>query len=45
MSKREHWDAVYSRKAPDSVSWFQEHAASSAFDRREFPDLEEEDND
>lgn len=29
MSKREHWDAVYSRKAPNSLSWFQEHVTSS----------------
>jgi len=27
------------------LAGFQEHAASSAFDRQEFPDLEEEDND
>lgn len=29
MQKREHWESVYSTKAPDSVSWFQEHAKSS----------------
>ncbi len=29
MEKREHWETVYSTKAPDSVSWFQEHAKTS----------------
>lgn len=29
MQKREHWETVYSTKAPDSVSWFQEHAKTS----------------
>jgi 2-polyprenyl-3-methyl-5-hydroxy-6-metoxy-1,4-benzoquinol methylase len=29
MQKKEHWETVYSTKAPDSVSWFQEHAETS----------------
>jgi 2-polyprenyl-3-methyl-5-hydroxy-6-metoxy-1,4-benzoquinol methylase len=29
MSKKEHWDTVYSTKAADSVSWFQKHSVSS----------------
>lgn len=29
MPKKEHWELVYSKKASDSVSWFQEHAETS----------------
>jgi len=29
MQKREHWETIYSTKAPDSVSWFQDHAKTS----------------
>lgn len=29
MQSREHWERVYSTKATDAVSWFQEHAESS----------------
>jgi ubiquinone/menaquinone biosynthesis C-methylase UbiE len=29
MLKKEHWERVYSSKAPDAVSWFQEHAETS----------------
>lgn len=29
MQSREHWERVYSSKATDAVSWFQEHAESS----------------
>ena len=29
MQKKEHWETVYSTKASDSVSWFQEHAETS----------------
>ena len=27
--QQEHWDKVYKTKAPDAVSWFQEHATRS----------------
>ncbi|MDP3287808.1 MAG: SAM-dependent methyltransferase, partial [Methyloversatilis sp.] len=27
--KKHHWEEVYARKAPDSVSWFQPHAQHS----------------
>ncbi|MGC2457821.1 MAG: class I SAM-dependent methyltransferase [Gallionellaceae bacterium] len=26
MDLKQHWDEIYSSKAPDTVSWFQEHA-------------------
>jgi SAM-dependent methyltransferase len=26
MDRKQHWDKIYSTKAPGSVSWFQEHA-------------------
>lgn len=26
---KDHWEGIYDRKAPDSVSWFQPHAACS----------------
>lgn len=29
MQAQEHWERVYSTKAPDEVSWFQEHAEQS----------------
>ncbi len=29
MDRKQHWEQVYSTKASDSVSWFQEHAALS----------------
>ena len=29
MDAKSHWEAVYSTKSPDSVSWFQEHAEES----------------
>ena len=29
VDRRQHWDSVYSNKAVDEVSWFQQHAASS----------------
>ena len=29
LGKKQHWDKVYSTKAPDSVSWFQQHAEQS----------------
>ena len=29
MHSKEHWENVYSTKATDAVSWFQEHAESS----------------
>lgn len=29
MQPKEHWERVYSTKAPDAVSWFQEHAELS----------------
>ncbi len=29
LQKREHWETIYSTKAPDSVSWYQEHAKTS----------------
>lgn len=29
MQSKEHWEQVYQTKAPDAVSWFQEHAESS----------------
>lgn len=29
MDKKHHWEQVYSTKASDSVSWFQEHAERS----------------
>lgn len=29
MQHKEHWEKVYSTKSTDSVSWFQEHAATS----------------
>ncbi|PFG52602.1 methyltransferase family protein [Marinobacter sp. LV10R520-4] len=29
MQSKEHWEGVYSTKAMDSVSWFQEHAEHS----------------
>lgn len=29
MQSKEHWETVYTSKAADSVSWFQEHAATS----------------
>jgi ubiquinone/menaquinone biosynthesis C-methylase UbiE len=29
MQNKEHWEKVYSTKAPDSVSWFQQHADTS----------------
>lgn len=29
MQSREHWERVYSTKASNAVSWFQEHAESS----------------
>lgn len=29
MDSKSHWEAVYSTKSPDSVSWFQEHAEAS----------------
>lgn len=29
MDLKSHWEAVYSTKSPDTVSWFQEHAEES----------------
>lgn len=29
MDRKQHWEQVYATKAPDSVSWFQEHAKHS----------------
>lgn len=29
MDRKHHWERVYTIKAPDSVSWFQEHAEHS----------------
>ena len=29
LRKKQHWDKVYSTKAPDSVGWFQQHADQS----------------
>lgn len=29
MNRKQHWEQVYSTKASDSVSWFQEHAELS----------------
>lgn len=29
MQNKEHWEHVYSTKAPDGVSWFQPHADMS----------------
>ena len=29
MDRKHHWEQVYATKAPDSVSWFQEHAEHS----------------
>lgn len=29
MDSKSHWEAVYSTKSPDSVSWFQNHAEES----------------
>ncbi|MDE2078083.1 MAG: class I SAM-dependent methyltransferase [Burkholderiales bacterium] len=29
MQNKDHWEKVYSTKAPDSVSWFQQHADMS----------------
>ena len=29
MDSKSYWEAVYSTKSPDSVSWFQEHAEES----------------
>lgn len=29
MDSKSHWEAVYSTKSPDSVSWFQDHAEES----------------
>ncbi len=29
MQSKEHWERIYSTKAPDSVSWFQTHAERS----------------
>jgi ubiquinone/menaquinone biosynthesis C-methylase UbiE len=29
MSTREHWDAIYRHKAPDSVSWYRPHLEQS----------------
>ena len=29
MQSKEHWEQVYSAKAPDAVSWFQDHATLS----------------
>jgi 2-polyprenyl-3-methyl-5-hydroxy-6-metoxy-1,4-benzoquinol methylase len=29
MQPKEHWEQVYTSKSPDTVSWFQEHAAQS----------------
>lgn len=29
MNRKQHWEQVYSTKASDSVSWFQEHADQS----------------
>ncbi|HSD71365.1 MAG TPA: class I SAM-dependent methyltransferase [Thermoanaerobaculia bacterium] len=29
MELKNHWERVYSTKAPDAVSWYQEHAESS----------------
>lgn len=29
MQSKDHWEKVYSAKAPDGVSWFQEHADMS----------------
>jgi SAM-dependent methyltransferase len=29
MRTKEHWEKIYSGKAPDSLSWFQEHADRS----------------
>lgn len=29
MQPKEHWERVYSTKAPDAVSWFQQHAECS----------------
>lgn len=29
MQNKDHWEKVYSTKAPDSVSWFQQHADTS----------------
>ena len=29
VDRQQHWESVYSKKATDQVSWFQQHAASS----------------
>ena len=29
MQSKDHWEHIYSSKAPNAVSWFQEHAKSS----------------
>ncbi|XKE47004.1 class I SAM-dependent methyltransferase [Halomonas organivorans] len=29
MTKQNHWDAIYREKAPDEVSWYQPHLATS----------------
>lgn len=29
MDRKQHWDQIYASKAPDLVSWFQEHANQS----------------
>lgn len=29
MQSKDHWEKLYSKKAPTSVSWFQEHASTS----------------
>jgi len=29
IKQQEHWEKVYQTKAPDTVSWFQEHATRS----------------
>ena len=29
MQSKEHWEKVYTTKAPDNVSWFQPHAEVS----------------
>lgn len=29
MDNKQHWEQVYTTKASDSVSWFQEHADQS----------------
>ena len=29
MDKKQHWEQIYTTKASDNVSWFQEHAGQS----------------